>query len=527
MAPTLARGSARKLTIIAAVICLGGFGAVAAKAGAAQPAACAQTVVVGDWAVTQSNMPTGVFTFSFTQSGSTVGGTFAFADNGNKMTGSVSGSVIGNAFDVVIDWGGGLQGHYTATVSPGHMTNGYTFQVGHPENNATWSATGTSGSCFRPFVARSSLSNVGAQGNAPSVQSAISSDGRFVAFASDASNLVPADTNKARDVFVRDRQTGVTNRVSVTGIGGQANGRSFTPSISGDGRFVTFSSEATNLVKGDTNHATDIFIRDRAASLTRRVSVSTDAVQGNDRSTMAGVTPDGRFVVYESLATNLVAADRNGLPDVFVRDRLAATTTAIPNDGFELEGIPTISASGRWIAYLACCDEFQPALRHPNDSAIPRHGVFLFDRATGVSQVIASIFNFGAGGSLGGLSDDGRYLAYILDDGPQIYDRVMGTTESVGRRTATSLSISGDGAQVAFTSPARVQPQFTDVFDVDRTSRVTRLVSVHPNNALPDGSSGGPAVNVDGSRIAFESAATDLVPHDTNDEPDIFVRGTE
>jgi hypothetical protein len=208
-APKLARGSARKLTIMAAVISLGGFGAVAAKAGPAQLAACAQSIVVGKWVATQSNQPTGLFTFSLTQSASTIGGT-ALADNGNTVTGSVSDSAIGNAFDVIIDWGGGLQGHYTATVSPGHMTNGYTFQVGHPENNATWSATGTSGGCAPPFTARSSLSNVGAQGNAPSVQSAISTDGRFVAFASDASNLVPADTNlvphdtnNEPDIFVR------------------------------------------------------------------------------------------------------------------------------------------------------------------------------------------------------------------------------------------------------------------------------------------------------------------------------------
>lgn len=524
MAPT--RGSARKLTIVAAVIGLGGFGAVAAKAGPAQPAACAQRVVAGDWTATQSNMPTGTFTFLLTQYGSTVGGTFVFTDDGNTMRGNVSGSVIGNAFDAVIDWGGGLRGHYTATAPPGHMTNGYTFQVGHPENNATWSATGTSGGCAKPFTARSSLSNAGAQGNASSLQSVISSDGRFVAFASDASDLVPADTNKARDVFVRDRRTGVTSRVSVTGSGGQANGRSYTPSISGDGRYVAFSSEATNLVKGDTNHSTDIFIRDRVAGLTRRVSVSTLAVQGDGRSTMARVTPDGRFVVYESLATNLAAGETHPR-EILVRDRLAATTTLIPNDGAELGGSPTISASGRWVAYLACCDAIQFVAHHPNDSALTRHEVFLFDRATGVSKMIASIFTleFYPIGTLGGMSDDGRYIAYILDGSPQIYDRVTGTTASVGRG-ATSLSISGDGQQVAFTSSARVKPQYTDVFEVDRASGVTELLSVHPNNALPDGSSGGPSVNADGSRIAFDSAATDLVPHDTNGEPDTFVRGT-
>ena len=148
---------------------------------------------------------------------------------------------------------------------------------------------------------------------------AISADGRFVAFVSFATNLVPGDTNDATDVFVRDRQTGTTRRVSLGPGGVQGNGGSAGPAISANGRFVAFFSAATNLVPGDTNGTADVFVRDRQTGTTRRVSLGPGGVQGDGDSVGAAISADGRFVAFESDATNLVPGDTNGAPDVFVR----------------------------------------------------------------------------------------------------------------------------------------------------------------------------------------------------------------
>src|SRR5439155_1571627 len=146
-------------------------------------------------------------------------------------------------------------------------------------------------------------------------------DGRFVAFDSTATNLVSGDTNAASDVFLRDVAAGQTTRMSVSTSGVQGNGASSTPAISANGLFVAFQSSATNLVGGDTNGVADVFVRDVAGRITTRVSLSTAAAQANDQSSEPGMSADGRFVVFTSLATNLVAGDTNGVADVFVRDR--------------------------------------------------------------------------------------------------------------------------------------------------------------------------------------------------------------
>src|SRR5438132_6140403 len=162
------------------------------------------------------------------------------------------------------------------------------------------------------------------EGNDASLGSALSADGRFVAFDSAATDLVAGDTNLVSDVFVHDRQTGTTERVSVASDGAQGNGSSgllsfaFSPALSADGRFVAFVSFATNLVAGDTNGATDVFVHDRQTGTTERVSVASDGTQGNAASTGAALSADGRFVAFHSTATNLVADDTNGKTDVFV-----------------------------------------------------------------------------------------------------------------------------------------------------------------------------------------------------------------
>src|SRR5438132_1692287 len=164
------------------------------------------------------------------------------------------------------------------------------------------------------------------EGNDTSLGSALSADGRFVAFDSAATDLVAGDTNGVSDVFVHDRQTGTTERVSVASDGTQGNNASSYPALSADGRFVAFDSDATNLVAGDTNGATDVFVHDRQTGATERVSVTSGGgTQGNGNSggffAFPALSADGRFVAFQSDATNLVTGDTNGATDVFVQDR--------------------------------------------------------------------------------------------------------------------------------------------------------------------------------------------------------------
>ena len=179
-----------------------------------------------------------------------------------------------------------------------------------------------------------SLDSNGVQGNAASESSGVmSGDGRYVTFDSLASNLVPNDTNACRDAFVHDAVTGVTERVSVSSNGIQGNGDSFPIAVSNDGRFVAFRSLATNLVPGDTNAVSDLFVRDRASGTTERIDVSTGGAQANGATVGGTISPDGRFVVFSSDANNLVPGDSNSTYDVFVRDRLASGFTSACDPG--------------------------------------------------------------------------------------------------------------------------------------------------------------------------------------------------
>jgi Tol biopolymer transport system component len=176
-------------------------------------------------------------------------------------------------------------------------------------------------------TSRVSVSTAGAQANGHSLAASISVNGRYVAFYSSATNLVARDTNGRRDVFRRDTQTGKTTRISVSSSGQQANGESFGPSIAPDGRYVAFYSDASNLVAGDTNNADDIFVRDNQTGATTRVSVTTAGDQAEGGSYSPSISADGRYVAFLSDATNLVAGDTNRLRDVFVHDAVTGATT--------------------------------------------------------------------------------------------------------------------------------------------------------------------------------------------------------
>jgi hypothetical protein len=181
---------------------------------------------------------------------------------------------------------------------------------------------------------RVSVASDGTQSNSDSEYPSINADGRYVAFSS-ASKLVPGDTNGSYDVFVHDRQTGITERVSVASDGTQGNydsGYWNSPCISADGRYVAFDSGASNLVPGDTNWPTDVFVRDRQAVRTTRLSVASDGAQANGGSWYACISADGRYVAFGSGAVNLVPGDTTGW-DVFVRDRWTVHDTEALGDG--------------------------------------------------------------------------------------------------------------------------------------------------------------------------------------------------
>jgi archaellum component FlaF (FlaF/FlaG flagellin family) len=186
----------------------------------------------------------------------------------------------------------------------------------------------------------------------------ISADGRFVAFSSLDSNLVTGDTNIVSDVFVYDRVSDIVKRISISSSGIEGNDESRYPAISADGRYVAFSSAASNLVPGDTNGFLDIFVHDRVTSKTERVSVSSKGRQGNNEALWPdkiSISADGRFVAFASHASNLVPGDTNSVLDIFVHDRLIGATerVSISSEGQQSNGssiTPSISANGRFVA---------------------------------------------------------------------------------------------------------------------------------------------------------------------------------
>ncbi|MGK2958982.1 MAG: DUF6531 domain-containing protein, partial [Acidimicrobiales bacterium] len=226
-----------------------------------------------------------------------------------------------------------------------------------------------------------SVSSEGAQGNEDSEFSSISADGRYIAFHSYATNLVPDDTNEAADAFVRDRQLGTTTLVSVSSEGAQGNRNSDLPSISADGRYIAFRSGATNLVPDDTNDFEDAFVRDRQLGTTTLVSVSSGGAQGNRDSYFTSISADGRYVAFSSGATNLVSGDTNEFEDAFVRDRQLGTTTLVSVSSGGAQGnddsfFSSISADGRYIAFGSVATNLVPG--DTNGAA----NLFVVDRAT-------------------------------------------------------------------------------------------------------------------------------------------------
>lgn len=399
---------------------------------------------------------------------------------------------------------------------------------------------------------RASVDSAGAQSDLDSGPAAISANGRMVAFASTASNLVPNDLNFASDVFVFDRLTGTTVLASADSAGVPGAFDSVAPAISANGRFVVFSSYASNLDPNDTNGASDVFLKDLVTGALRMVSVDSAGVQGDLDSTGPAISSDGRYVAYQSYATNLVPNDMNSAQDIFVFDTVTAATTRASVDSGGAEGdfdsiTPSISTNGLLVAFASGASN----LVGPLDG----NGFFdVFVHDFGTLQTVAASVLFdgftGNGDSLNPvISPDGGAVSFtsfasnlVPSDSNGsgdvfVRDLFNGTTErsSVGTGGVQSNAnspvgaISADKRFVAFRSLATNlvagDTNFAqDVFLHERATGITIRVSLDSAGTQADDASSSVAVSGDGRFVAFTSAATNLVPGDTNFASDVFLR---
>ena len=339
---------------------------------------------------------------------------------------------------------------------------------------------------------RLSETSLGAEADSSSFSVKLSDDGRFAVFQTNATNLISADTNGVSDVVLKDLQTGALTCMSCAAGGAVGDGASTSPAISGDGRFVAFQSAATNLVAGDSNIATDVFVREIATGALEIASRATGVagVQGSATSGQARLSSTGQFVVFSSTATNLVSGDTNTQADAFVRDRLNSVTTrvSVSTGGAQASGgvggatASTISADGRFIVFTSG----QQTLSAGDSNSLT--DAFLHDRQTTTTERLST---------------------------------TLGTTGS-----CLDPTISADGNVVAFSSTfADLVPGDTnaarDTFYRARTgavlTRITAVGAVEANGALEV-----PSFNGNGTKIAFQSAASNLVAADTNATNDVF-----
>lgn len=332
-----------------------------------------------------------------------------------------------------------------------------------------------------------------APGNQESESScALSADARFVALASRATNLVPSDTNTREDVFVRDRALGTIERISIATGGAQGDGSSNSPSLDASGRYVVFQSEATNIDGGDANFGSDIFLRDRLLAITARVSVAHGGGPANDRSADPQISADGRFVAFWSYATDILppGANTHGVTQVYLRDLLANTTQLVSSDSTDA----------------------------------PANGFSLSPAVSGDGHYVA--FASAAPNLIPGDAGGGSY----------VWDRLTHTTIRADRNSSGAIgdggagrtSISWNGRWVAFSSTStNLVPNDTngwsDVFVRDLRAGTTACASL-AGAATGDLTSDVPTISPSGRYVAFRSLATNLIVGDTNGLGDVYRR---
>jgi hypothetical protein len=395
-------------------------------------------------------------------------------------------------------------------------------------------------------------STAGVHGDGTSGAGNITADGRYVVFFSISTTLAPEDTDRFFDVFVRDLQSGTTTLESVSSDGTKGLGSSSWPFITDDGRYITFQSDAGNLVAGGTNGRQHIYVRDRVAGTTELVSISTAGVQADNLNDIGNISGDGRFVVFISYASNLVPGDSNGSPDVFVRDRHAATTTrvSVSSGGGQANGSslwPRISADGRFVAFVSTATNLAGS-----DANGTVEDIYVHDMQTRTTRRV-SLSSAGVQANsvstVPSLSSDGQTLAFVSfasnlvagDTNGEfdvfVRDLRTGVTERVsvsssggqGNDESGAPYISPDGRLISFHSLASNLVAgdtngFLDVFRHDRLTATTDLVSLSSTGFQGNADANNAAISADGSRIAFYSNASNFVADDVNGSLDVFVR---
>lgn len=388
-------------------------------------------------------------------------------------------------------------------------------------------------------VTRVSVDSNELQGNAMSYIGDISADGRFVAFDSEATNLVPDDTNGVGDVFLRDLQLGTTVRVSLTAAGEQTNGGGGAPSVSADGRFVAFESGSTNFVSGDTNGFGDIYVKDMLTGAVARASVTSTGGEPNNESMTASISGDGRYVVFDSDADNLVPNDTNGVGDIFVRDMQLGTTTGVTVSGNAggLDG--SISLDGRFVVFNSRSTNLVP------DDTNEVMDVFVYSIQTG--QIVrASVNSSGVQGDHSSIepsiSGDGRYVTFSTSSNyfttietygfSHLYVRDMqtGTTTlasyqngfaMIGESDSSEISANGRYIIFSFDDKGDGMPDRW-LYIHDRVANTTAMVVNRTSDY--SGNAALPTISADGSLFTFVSSANSFVTDDTNGVRDVFVK---
>jgi hypothetical protein len=373
-----------------------------------------------------------------------------------------------------------------------------------------------------------------------------------IGFLSFSNNLVAGDTNTFnQDAFVRDTALGTTQLMTADSNGTPSGGNPLQLSLSGDGRFVAMAVSGGVLVPGTTG--TQIYVKDRMTGAVELISKDTNGVSGNDVSFNPSITPDGRYVTFESTATNLVPNDTNALQDVFIHDRQTGITelVSVNSSGnqtrFYLAQNSSPSADGRYVAFESGAPNLLPATLSYNHAI----NVFVRDRMMGTTSVVSvtstgGLANFDSTHPM--ISANGNAVAFMSiatnlvssDTNPQpdifVHDLTTGATELIsiaqsghsGAFPSVYPSISGDGTRVAFMSQANdLVPGDTnmaqDIFVRDRAMSLTFRVSVGPMGVQSNADSGHSAISADGDSVAFESVASNLVAADSNGWQDIFV----
>ncbi len=399
-----------------------------------------------------------------------------------------------------------------------------------------------------------SVTTTGVFPNRPAYSPSMSADARYVTFYTAANDLGAGDTNALDDVYLKDRQSGAVTRVSVGPTGALATGGASTiPSISPNGRFIAYQSSATNLVPGDVNGVSDVIVRDLVTNTNLRASAIDVGARSDGASNDAAISSDGRFVVYASVGSTILSGDTNTVSDVFLHDLSNATTLRASMSTAGIEGnaasdAATINADGTWIAFRSSASNLVAG------DSNARSDVFIRERATGiVSRVSTSSAGAqtSSGQALGPVSISASGLLVVFratdtdlvtgDSNAQedvfVKDRQSGSVAVVssdatgvfGNGPSTQAVISQDGSRVAFASDASNlvvgdSNGVRDVFVKNLGDNIVLRVSSSAAGVAGDAVSSAPSISADGRFVAFVSAASNLVAGDSNGQADVFVK---